>query len=183
MMWIFWTPASRLSGRPRPWGSSPCRSRPARSGRGTRRGSDPGSGCSGSLRSRRMPGVSVRKTSFSACSATATAAAAVSALTFRSWPSSSTSSASEGSTGTTPARQRFSIGGVVDLGHLADAAQVDRAAVAVGQRQPPAEEALASSCGAGPTARPPNLLMCRTMSALISSASTRATISSVASSV
>ena len=93
------------------------------------------------------------------------------------------STASDGITGTTPARAEVLDQAGVDARHLADAAQVDRLAVVAGQRQPLAEEALAASSECRPTARPPSWRICRTMPALISSSSTRTTISSVASSV
>ena len=74
---------------------------------GSRRRRGCGSASPGRRRSRRMPGVSVRKTSFSACRWAATAAAAVSALTFSQPPSASI--ASDGITGTTPAAQKSRI--------------------------------------------------------------------------
>ena len=64
----------------------------------------------GSLRSIRMPGVSVRKTSFSALKRQGDGGGGGVGVDVKQLPSSSSSSASEGSTGTTPARQRFSIG-------------------------------------------------------------------------
>ena len=75
-------PARAFPGRPRPWESCPRRSRPWRSARWASLAVSEWISESGSSLSRRTPLTSLRKTSFSAPSAWATAVAAVSALTF-----------------------------------------------------------------------------------------------------
>ena len=95
----------------------------------------------GSRRSRRMPGVSVRKTSFSACRWAATAAAAVSALTLSQPPSRRPGQRRDHRHDAGRRRSPRS-SARVDARHLADAAEVDRPAVGAGQQQLFAEEAL-----------------------------------------